>query len=330
VIPAEDDDARLLAAAAAHAEDRSLASLTAARLADLARREGLDFATAVLYDRVQRVPANAAFRQAAQRPPAQLSADLIGIVPGAFHRQHRNTGADGARVLAIARELGCEAAVLPTPSFGTLDENAEAILHWLTAHRGRRIALVSLSKGGADVKRALASPAAPAAFADVCAWVSFSGLVQGTPLIAWLRRQPLRWWGVRLQLWWYGCDVRALEDLRHGPGTALDSWPALPEHLTVVHVLGFPCARHLAHPWAHRGYSRLAPLGPNDGGGILLADSACLPGIVCPLWGLDHYLAPEQDALSTLTGIVAAALAPRHARASAIQPSTMPAARSSA
>ncbi|EDY20941.1 hypothetical protein CfE428DRAFT_1234 [Chthoniobacter flavus Ellin428] len=330
MIRTADDDKRLLAAAAAHAEDRDLASLSAPRLADLAHREGLDFATAVLYDRVQRVPANAAFWQAAQQPPAELNADLIGIVPGAFHRQHRNTGADGARVLAIARKLGCEAAVIPTPSFGKIDETAEVILRWLAAQRGRKIALVSLSKGGAEVKRALASAAAPAAFADVSAWVSLSGLVQGTPLIAWLRRQPLRWWGVRLQLWWYGCATRALEDLRHGPGTVLDTWPALPEHLTAVHVLGFPCARHLFHPWAHRGYSRLAALGPNDGGGILLADCARLPGIVCPLWGLDHYLAPEQDALSTLTGIVAAALAPRHARASAIQPSTMPAARSSA
>lgn len=324
-----EDDARLLAAVAAHAGDHDLAGLTASRLAELARNEGLDFATALLYDRVRRVPANATFWQAAQQP-AKLSVDLIGIVPGAFHRQHRNTGANGERILAIARELGCEATVIPTPSFGTLDENAQIILRWLAKHRGRRIALVSLSKGGADVKRALASASAPSAFADVAAWVSFSGMVQGTPLVEWLRRRPLRWWGVRLQLWWYGCASRALEDLRHGPGTPLDIWPTLPEHLTAVHVIGFPCERHLAHAWAHRGYARLSTLGPNDGGGILLADCARLPGVVCPLWGLDHYLAPEQTSLPILTGIVAAALAPRHATASASQPSTTPAARSSA
>jgi hypothetical protein len=324
-----EDDARLLASVAAHPGDQELTSLDAPRLAELARHEGLDFATALLYDRLLRVPANAAFWQAAQEP-ARLGVDLIGVVPGAFHRQHQNTGANGERVLAIARELGCEATVIPTPSFGTLDENAEVILRWLAEHRGRRIALVSLSKGGADVKRALASTSEPAAFGDVAAWVSFSGLVQGTPLIEWLRCRPLRWWGVHLQLRWYGCGSRALEDLRHGPGTTLDPWPPLPGHLTAVHVVGFPCQRHLAHPWARRGYARLSALGPNDGGGILLADCARLPGIVCPLWGLDHYLASARDSLPILTGIVAAALAPRHATASANQPSTAPAARSSA
>ena len=43
-----------------------------------------------------------------------------------------------------------------------------------------------------------------------------------------------------------------------------------PAHVRVVHVCGFPLQRHLTHPWAARGYSRLSPLGPNDGGGILL------------------------------------------------------------
>lgn len=302
MIPAEED-ARLLARAAAWTGPES-------DLAELTRSEGLDFATALLHERLLRVPANADFfRSAREAPrPAKISTDLIGIVPGAFHREHRNTSADGACVLAIARELGCAAVVLPTGSFGTLDENARVLLDWLAAQRGRRIALVSLSKGGADVKRALSLPEAARAFAAVSAWVSFSGMVQGTPLIEWLRRRPLRWWAVRLWLGWRGYRAAALEDLRHGPGTALAAWPALPGHLRVVHVCGFPLQRHLAHSWAPRGYARLSALGPNDGGGILLGDLARLPGIVCPVWGADHYLAPRWDARPILTGILAAAL----------------------
>ncbi len=293
-----DEDARLLARAAAWTGPES-------DFAELARTEGLDFATALLHDRILRVPTNAEFSRSAREAqrPAKNDRDLIGIVRGAFHREHRHTSADGATVLAIARELGCAAEVIPTASLGTLEESAGAILDWLAAQRDRRIVLVSLSKGGADVKHALSRR--DAAFGEVAAWVSFSGIVQGTPLIEWLRRRPLRWWGVRLWLWWRGYRARALDELRHD---AASPWPALPEHLRVVHVFGFPLRHHLAHPWAARGYARLSPLGPNDGGGILLADCAKLPGIVCPIWGADHYLAPRWDARPLLTGIITAAL----------------------
>ena len=272
--------------------------------------QGIDFATAVLYNRVAREPANAAFLQAAL---ARKDGDggrptFVGVVPGAFYREHRNTGADGARVLSIARGLGCEAELVPVKSFGMLEENSAAILDWLEAHGGREITLVSLSKGGADIKCALGSPRAAVAFSDVKQWVNFSGLVQGTPLVEWLRERPPRWWGARLILWWQGHGIRALGQLRHGAGSPLEPWPALPAHLRVVHVFGVPLRRHLRHPWAVRGYERLAPLGPNDGGGILLADLASLPGIVCPVWGADHYLDPAWDVLPLLRGIVSAAI----------------------
>ncbi len=295
-----DDDARLLARAAVW---------TGAEhdLAVVARSEGLDFATALLHERLLRVPENAAFLRAVRESqrPAEIPVDLIGAVPGAFHAEPWNTGAAGARVLAIARELDCAAEVIPTASFGALDENARILLDWLARHRGRRIGLVSLSKGGAEVRRALAHPDAAAAFATVSAWVSFSGIVEGTPLIEWLRRRPVRWWSVRLWLWWCGHSARALDDLRYQPDAA---WRALPAHLRVVHVCAFPRQRHLAHPWATRGYQRLAPLGPNDGGGILLGDLLKVPGIVCPIWGADHYLMPPWEVRPLLTNIVATAL----------------------
>ncbi len=290
-----EEDARLLARAAAWTG-------TTNDFAELARSEGLDFATAVLHERIVGVPTNAEFFRAA-RQPAKIHADLIGVVPGAFHGERWNTGAAGARVLDIARELGCAAKIVPTASFDALEENARVLLDWLAAHRGRRIALISLSKGGAEVRWALSKCAA--ALEDVSAWVSISGIVQGTPLIAWLRRRPLRWWGVRLWLWWRGHSARALDELRHDSTSA---WPALPANLRVVHVFGFPLQRHLAHPWAARGYARLYPLGPNDGGGILLADCTKLPGIICPIWGADHYLMPTWDVLPLLAGIIAATL----------------------
>jgi hypothetical protein len=322
-----EDEARLLTEVASWDGP----PLTAATVAEIARERGLNFATALLHEHLVRLPENAGFLRAVRSgkclPPKDI---LLGVVPGAFHREHRHTGADGARVLAMARELGIRAEVIPTHSFGTLEENARIIHQWLETRRGQRLALVSLSKGGADVKHALSLPEAAEAFAKVCAWVSFSGTVQGTPLVEWLRRRPFRWWAVRLLLWWRRHPWETLENLRHGPDTPLVVWPVLPAHLRVVHVCGFPLRRHLAHPWSSRAYARLAPLGPNDGGGNLLSDALSFPGVVCPVWGADHYLSPRWDAMPLLTGIVAAALTPRQASESASQPSAPPASRSSA
>ncbi len=321
------EDAELLARATAWDGP----SLTAANAAAIVRELGLDFATALLHEQLVREPANVEFLGEAQRATHPPEKDiLIGIVPGAFHREHRHTGADGARVLVMARELGVRAEVIPTRSFGTLEENARLIHQWLESRGGQRLALISLSKGGADVKYALSLPEAAEAFAKVCAWVSFSGTVQGTPLVGWLRRRPFRWWAVRLLLWWRRHSRETLEDLRHGPDTPLAVWPVLPPHLRVVHVCGFPLERHLTHPWAFRAYGRLASLGPNDGGGNLLSDALSFPGVVCPVWGADHYLSPCWDALPLLTGIAAAALTPRQASESASQPSAPPVRRSSA
>jgi hypothetical protein len=257
--------------------------------------------------------------------------DLIAVVPGAFHRENRDTGADGSRVLAIARELGCAAEVIPLPGFGRIDDNARLLSHWLSARPERHIALVSLSKGGTDVKRTLALPGAARAFARVKLWVSFSGIVQGTPLIAWLRRRPLRWWSVHVLLWLRRHPVRTLHDLCHESGRPLASWPATPPHLRIVHVCGVPLRRHLQHRWAPRAYSRLLPLGPNDAGGILLGSLSKVPGIVCPIWGADHYLQPSWNATPLCRDIVVAALTPaarRHAIQSAPSPIAAPATRS--
>jgi hypothetical protein len=322
-----EEDARLLARAGGWDGQE----LTAAGLGAVAQEHGLDFATALLYRHVSQIPANAEFLRVAQAGQFPPSSDvLVGVVPGAFHREHRLTGADGGRVLAIARDLGIAAELIPTASFGALAENALIILEWLAARRGSRVALVSLSKGGADVKRALSMPGATEVFANVAAWISLSGTVQGTPLIEWFRRRPVRWWAIRFALRLRGQPGRTLEELCHGPATLLGTWPPLPAQTRIVHVCGFPLERHLVHPWAPRAFARLAPLGPNDGGGNLLADALNYPGIVCPVWGADHYLSPRWDATPVLTGIIAAALAPRQASQSANQPSAPPASKSSA
>ena len=293
-------------------EQKEFADLTPTLLADIARSRGMEFATAVFHEAALRVGKNAELLSGIEAVDARLieRPDLIAVVPGAFHREHPDSGADGRRVVAIAREIGCPAVVIPVPGFGRIEDNARLISSWLNSRREQRITLVSLSKGGSDVKRALALADAKRAFTHVQLWVSFSGIVQGTPLIAWLRARPLRWWSVRLLLWLRRHPHGTLADLQHEPGSPLAKWPSVPEHLRIVHICGVPLRQHLQHRWAPRAYDRLAPLGPNDGGGVLLGALSNVPGIICPIWGADHYLQPSWNATPLLRDIVVAALTP--------------------
>lgn len=330
-----EDEALLAHARTQTAPTVSIGDLDAIRLGALAQDAGIEAATALWYARLTNSAPHAGFmaRVRCGKDGIRQRPDLIGVVPGAFHREHRDTGADGARLFAIARELGIPAELVPVASFGRLEENAAVIAAWLKTRAPRQIALISLSKGGADVKQALARPDATAAFAHVTTWISFSGVVQGTPLVRWLKDRPWRWWGVSLLLRWHGHRMEALRDLRHGRDTPLHTWPVLPPHLRIVHVCGCPLRRHLRHRWAARAYERLAPLGPNDGGGVLLGDLSGVPGIVCPIWGADHYLEPVWDATTLCCNIVAAALALGelpHANQSATAPTTPPASKSNA
>ncbi len=274
-------------------------------------RPDIESATALLYDRILRRGENRLFLESVLNVPEkpQMDSVVVGIVPGAFYREHKHTGADGARITTLLQELGLSTEVVPVHSFGRVEENARIINDWLLAQTASHVLLVTLSKGGADVKMALKMDGG-ASWGCVRAWINLSGLVQGTPLIMWLRRQPFRMVGIRWLLWLRGQSFAAADDLRHGEEGSITEWPPLPKSLRLVHVLAFPLRRHLRHRWAFRAYRRLAPLGPNDGGGILLEDAARLPGIICPLWGLDHYLEPDWDATPLLRSIFLASLAP--------------------
>ena len=307
MVPTDADQA-LLARAAEWRRAHATELLTAATIRRFTDEHGMDFATAVLFEQVAHEPRNAALRVAAAsavtNPPARIR---VGIVPGAFYREHAHTGADGARIAAILARAGVTAEVIPVHSFGSLAENAAIILAWLRSAGAEPVVLLSLSKGACDVKTALAT-GGPAAFARVRAWISLSGLSTGTPLVGWLRARPWRWAGVWFLLALRGQRIRVLEELRDGPESPLARWPAWPATMTVVHVHGFPLRRHLLHPWAARAYERLAPLGPNDGGGILLAEVARWPGLVYPVFGADHYLQPARDLAGELGRVFQAVL----------------------
>src|SRR5262249_54293856 len=143
--------------------------------------------------------------------------------------------------------------------------------------RDRDIGLVTLSKGGLDLKTAIAISQSEGSFdfyfGRVQAWVSVGGPLQGTPLVHWLCERPLRSAGLRVLLRLRGQRFHVINELSHQRGHS-----QIPDSIRLIHVLSFPLRRHLTHRWAPRGYDRLASLGPNDGAGILLGDLTGWPG----------------------------------------------------
>ena len=329
-----DGDKELLARAATFRECPHLSDCSQSNISELSRKHGIEFATAVLYDRVLQHPIHSRFFDKVRRAVASPlhSPPLVGIVPGAFYREHKGTGADGARLARILESIGCRVERVPVESFGPLKTNAALVAKWLSDRKGEPVALMTLSKGAADVKTCLGLPGAAETFSNVVAWISLSGLPEGTPLVAWLRQQPLRKLGVRLLLRIRGQRYSVVEELRQDRDAPLKGWPASP--VPITHVVAFPLRRHLAHRWAPRGYERVAPLGPNDGGGFLLSDAANLPGVVFPVWGADHYLQPAWDATSLLSRVLAEVIASDRAllqtNQSAARPISPPASKSTA
>jgi hypothetical protein len=227
----------------------------------------------------------------------------VVIVPGAFHRENPRTGADGRVAREVAVQLGLPVVSIPVSGTGSLAENARLITEWLHAHREDALILVSVSKGGSDLKTALARPDAARAFERVVGWVNLCGILDGTPMADWLLSPHLLARANRFVYRIRGRSLDFLHDMRRFPGCSLDFPLTLPAHLRAVHVVGFPLRRHLRNGLARRSHARLESFGPNDGS-ILLADTPSWPGHLCPVWGADHYLRPRTNERPLLAALL--------------------------
>ncbi len=289
--------------------DGGLEALTPERMRTLTASEGCDFATALLHRRIVESERHGLFLRALAEPRdlAPKIGVRVVIVPGAFHRENPRTGADGRVAREVAEQLGLPVEVIPVSSTGSLAENADVICEWLLARRAGPLILVSVSKGGSDLKTALARPDAERVFERVSGWVNLCGILDGTPMADWLLSPSLLARANRFVYRIRGRSLDFLADMRRYPGCALDFPLTLPAHLRAIHVVGFPLRRHLRNGLARRCHARLAAFGPNDGS-ILLADAARWPGQLCPVWGADHYLRPqisERPLLAALLQVLA-------------------------
>lgn len=281
--------------------------LDARALAEIAAREGCDFATALLYTRVRAASdslAPDALSRTTLQPTAVGRGPLYVIVPGAFYREHPGTGADGARIHTALARAGRRWRLAPIESVGSCATNGALLAEWLRDEGDEGpMVLISLSKGSADIRAALARPDAATCFARVIAWVSLDNIAHGTPMITWLRRRPWLYGIYRALFWWRGRDPAFLSSLERPPLSSALPFLEAPPWLRAYHVIGFPLTAHLAEGMARRWHRRLAPYGPNDGVG-LLGDIVHLPGVIVPVWGADHYFHPDTGIDAVLHGLL--------------------------
>lgn len=288
----------LLASAAQWRPEITLDQLSFDQLRDLSAERGIDFATAVAYTRTA----------AAHQAFIERVRDFQGAAPKSFARwrpiallvPNLGFGIDaksqrvGETIAVAARELGIETRVVPTNPVGSLDENGAIIAQAIRDQSGRAAVLVSLSKGSAEVKTALARSGP--ALSSVLGWINVCGLTDGSPIVnLLLERDPSA--AEQLILNWYSKQdparvlqmARAAHDCGRGPGRTLSEPLEAPDNIKLVNVVAFPTRDALSYDHTRHFHSLMAEWGPNDGFG-LLADMIHQPGAAYPVWGCDHYV----------------------------------------
>ncbi len=179
-------DDQLLQSALLPVDDWSDIGL-AAQLANVQRMHGTQFATAWLYQTLNQHPAHSDFigqfsSARAETLPASIPLSVC-VVPGAFYQEYPRVDSSGHALRSELRAHGIDTELIPIRSTGTLNENAIIIRQFLRDRRHQPLALISLSKGGADIKVALQQSMED--FQHVRLWYSISGTLSGAELVTW-------------------------------------------------------------------------------------------------------------------------------------------------
>jgi len=225
----------------------------------------------------------------------------VVVVPGAFYEEYPETGAGGESLMRELESLGIRVRRIATESTGTLNANTAIIRRAVREHATEDMVVVSLSRGGAEIKCVLRDE--PTSFDGVSLWVSVGGILAGSPLINWVRARPLLNWLNWCIFRWHGRNYQCFTELARCTGGSLDFDLHVPRHLEIIHVIGFPLSRHATTRYAKNWHKRFAVHGPNDGV-MLLEDVLEYPGRILPLWGADHYASDRWDFRFLAKGIL--------------------------
>ena len=252
---------------------------------------------AELEARVEALPGNRELAAAVERKAAEaggtsrdrlrtrlLQHRIVPLrVPGLAYRSRPQTGAD----LQVVGDAFGGADLIATDETGTVEDNARKIAYHVRhmATDGRRVALLSASKGSADVRQALESR--PELGDGVAIWVDLVGVLEGTPLLDGGTE------GARVARLLLMPD-RSIRSLSHETRRRAVRPERFPASVRAVHLAAFPRTSDFS-PDAQWGFGLLQPVGLNDGY-VMLDSYLRAPGRVLIVRGSDHYLRPNDPA----------------------------------
>ncbi len=271
-------------------------------LAAIARESSIDAAARAFATAVEGLPRNRAFRT---RFDAARASDLRALpagagylfvfVPGWLYRANPDSGADLARPRAVLDAMGLATRLAPLDENGTVEANGAELAAALAqlAGDGRRIVVVSTSKGGPETHLALDQLGRSDGAGHVAAWVNIGGLLNGTARADWWMEWPQRWLAA-VGFAFLGRGTEAIPSMMTAPRRARFAELRVPSGVVVVNYIGAPLTADI-RPDVRADFEVIAPHGPNDGL-TLLADAIVPQGVTVVEPGLDHYFAaPDLD-----------------------------------
>lgn len=263
------------------------ADLTAAKMQTLTDEIGAgDLATAFYYRKLIAAPRNYALFRDILRREAEIvarrgsrdfsrSGVLVAYVPGMFYNENPDTRARGAALQRISRAMGLASTLVPIDQSAPPVENGRFICSYLRYSGAAKIVLASVSKGGSDVKMALAQCGGADYFRKVRAWINIGGLLGGTALVERMESSWAERWKTKLWFFSKGLQYKGLLGIGRQADNPLVQATRIPRHVQVVNIIGLPLARYVT-PAARDSYGYLIRFGPNDG--LTLAADALPPG----------------------------------------------------
>ena len=276
---------------------------TREHLAQIATEFGsVDFAALFFADQLLADPCNRALNDAFGRHLADgrrrdwsASPWRVLFVPGFDYVDHGHlTGANFARPRSLARELGLDNALVEIPTVGSVERNARVLAAAIRQHAvsGKQLIVAGASSAGPAIHLALGELLTREERAPVKAWLNLAGLLQGTPIIDWVRELPQGWflpWVAAYK----GYDWEELASMSTARSRQRFERLRVDPGILVINYLGIPVSGSVGR-FAADQYKVLRALGPNDG--LTLLPDALAPGAgTIVALGRDHFLAEDPD-----------------------------------
>jgi hypothetical protein len=234
---------------------------------------------------------------AASRPPTyqDYSSYIILFIPGWFYKTDPWTGADLASQRKVVDRLGITNFLADVDENGTIEDNARRIAEYIIEYSQseKKIILVSVSKGGAEVDLALGKLLEHQQTQHIKAWINIGGLLQGSPIADSATRWPKRWIA-KTYFFFKGWDFSSVESMATRRSQVRFAGSKIPRHILIVNYIGIPLSGNIT-VLARDRYMKMRTQGPNDGL-TLITDAMAPHSYTITQVGFDHFfLDPEND-----------------------------------